>query len=109
MATERAYEFLLDNRLAREILVDIVRANARSTTQISADLRTPHGKVRKVLNELEKEGFLESQSLAKMPTSGSRLYSATEKGVAAARSIESIEMMKLAPNLHGLPRFGGKY
>lgn len=92
MVEKRTYEFLLDNRLAREILLDIVRANARSTTQISADLRVPHGKVHKVLNELEKEGFLEGQPLAKVPTSATALYSATEKGVAAARFIETIQI-----------------
>jgi DNA-binding HxlR family transcriptional regulator len=92
VAEERAYELLLNNKLAREILLDIVRSQARSTTQISADLRIPHGKVREVLNELEQEGFLEGQSLAKVPTSATALYSATEKGVAAARSIETMKL-----------------
>jgi DNA-binding IclR family transcriptional regulator len=84
------FQFLLENGVARDVLLDIVRAHARTTTQISADLRIPHKEVRKVLNELEKEGFVESQPLGGLPTSASALYSATKKGVLAARSLRAI-------------------
>ena len=88
---QRKSEILFDNQLAREILMDVVRAQARSTTQISADLRIPHGKIREVLEALEKEGFLEGQPLTKVPTKASALYSATEKGVEAARTLENLK------------------
>ena len=91
-AVQRQSQILFDNQLAREILLDVVRAQARSTTQISADLRVPHVKIREALNDLEKEGFLEGQALAKVPTEATALYSATEKGVEAARALETMKI-----------------
>ena len=84
-------QILFENQLAREILLEVVRAQARSTTQISADLRVPHEKIRETLTELENEGLLEGQALAKVPTRVTALYSATEKGVQAARTLEIMQ------------------
>lgn len=83
-------KLLLSDKLARDVLFNIIRNKANSTTQIAVQLGVSHDKVQPLLKKLEKEGLVKSSPLEGVPAEVSALYSITQKGAMTARSLERI-------------------
>jgi predicted ArsR family transcriptional regulator len=80
---------LYEDKVAQECFSIIAQTQARSTTQLSADLGIPHDQIQEALDKLEKAELIEPGALTEAP--GSAFYSITFKGSRVARSLRRMK------------------
>jgi DNA-binding MarR family transcriptional regulator len=73
---------------AADILVSIIEHNARSPTQLSAELSLQPNQVHRVLDELKRENLITKEEESQTPLRPWVFYRPTAKGKEAARLLK---------------------